>query len=99
MSAQNRASLLHVGTIVLTLKIKLGYGWGQQPLSQSRVTAVTVFAQWCTAHAAGAMSLQSVSVALGMKLMARSARAVMVRLGFTPRLTGKTDPSQIYMLR
>ena len=34
-----------------------------------------------------------------MKLIARSARAVMVRLGFTPRLADTTDPSQMYMLR
>jgi hypothetical protein len=33
----------------------------------------------------------------GMKLMALSANAAMVRLGFTPRLAATTDPSQMYM--
>jgi hypothetical protein len=32
-----------------------------------------------------------------MKLMARSVRAVMVRLGFTPKLAATTEPSQTYM--
>lgn len=31
------------------------------------------------------------------KLIARSASAVMVRLGFTPRLAATTEPSQTYM--
>ncbi len=33
----------------------------------------------------------------GMKLIARSAKAVIVRLGFTPRLAAITEPSQMYM--
>src|ERR1035441_8880653 len=34
-----------------------------------------------------------------MRLMARSVRAQMVRLGFTPRLAEITEPSQTYMFR
>src|SRR5208337_251281 len=44
-----------------------------------------------------AASSQAVSAAGGMKLMARSVRAVMVRLGFTPKFAATTDPSQTYM--
>lgn len=33
----------------------------------------------------------------GMKDIARSARAVIVRLGLTPRFAETTEPSQIYM--
>jgi hypothetical protein len=43
------------------------------------------------------VSSQAVSAAGGMKLMARSASAVMVRLGLTPRFAATTDPSQMYM--
>ncbi len=46
---------------------------------------------------ASAVSFQAVSAAGGMKLRARSASAVMVRLGLTPRLAATTDPSQMYM--
>ena len=42
-------------------------------------------------------SFQSVSAAGGIKLIARSASAVMVRLGLTPRLAATTDPSQMYI--
>lgn len=44
-----------------------------------------------------ALSFQPVSVAGGIKLMARSVSAVIVRLGLTPRLADTTDPSQIYI--
>src|SRR5208283_3435165 len=44
-----------------------------------------------------AWSFQAFSAAGGMKLMARSVRAVIVRLGFTPRFAATTDPSQTYM--
>lgn len=33
---------------------------------------------------------------LGIKLMARSASAVMVRLGFTPKFEGTIEPSMMY---
>ena len=42
-------------------------------------------------------SFHPVSSAGGIKLIARSASAVMVRLGLTPRLAATTDPSQMYM--
>jgi len=41
--------------------------------------------------------LQASSATGGIKLIARSASAVMVRLGFTPRLAPTTDPSQMYI--
>lgn len=44
-----------------------------------------------------AESFHRVSTAEGMKLIARSASAVMVRLGLTPRLAATTDPSQMYI--
>ena len=50
-------------------------------------------------ESAGAHHAASSSVApalAGMKLMARSASAVMVRLGFTPRLAESIDPSTTY---
>jgi hypothetical protein len=42
-------------------------------------------------------SSHDISAAGGMKLIARSVSAVMVRLGFTPRLAETTDPSQMYI--
>ena len=47
--------------------------------------------------ASPAPSFQFVSAAGGMKLIARSVRAVMVRLGLTPRFAATTDPSQTYI--
>ena len=44
-------------------------------------------------------SFQLVFPAGGTRLIARSASAVMVRLGLTPRFAARTDPSQMYMLR
>jgi hypothetical protein len=38
-----------------------------------------------------------VAEAGGIKLIARSVIAVMVKLGFTPRFADTTEPSQIYM--
>ena len=46
-----------------------------------------------------ALSFHAVSLAEEIRLIALSARAVMVRLGFTPRFVDTTDPSQMYMLR
>jgi hypothetical protein len=46
-----------------------------------------------------AKSFHCVAFAGGIRLIARSARAVIVRLGLTPRLLAKTEPSQMYMLR
>jgi hypothetical protein len=46
-----------------------------------------------------AASFHCVSFAEGIRLIARSASAVMVKLGLTPRLLAKTEPSQMYMLR
>jgi hypothetical protein len=44
-----------------------------------------------------AESLHEVLLAGGIKLIARSAKAVIVRLGLTPRLAATTEPSQMYM--
>jgi hypothetical protein len=42
-------------------------------------------------------SFHSVFTAGGIKLIARSESAVMVRLGLTPRLAATTEPSQMYI--
>ena len=47
--------------------------------------------------ACSAASFQVVPDAGGIKLMARSVRAAIVRLGLTPRLAATTEPSQTYM--
>jgi len=47
--------------------------------------------------AVAAISSHADSQALGIKLIARSVKAAIVRLGFTPRLAEMTDPSQTYI--
>lgn len=46
-----------------------------------------------------ATSFHCVSLAVGIRLIARSASAVIVRLGLTPRLLASTEPSQMYILQ
>ena len=46
-----------------------------------------------------AASFHRVAFVGGIRLIARSASAVIVKLGLTPRLLAKTEPSQMYMLR
>ncbi len=52
---------------------------------------------WAVDAVLSAESFHAVSEAGGMKLMARSLNAVMVRLGLTPRLPAITEPSHTYM--
>ena len=42
-------------------------------------------------------SFHEVLLTGGIKLIARSAKAVIVRLGLTPRFAATTEPSQMYM--
>src|SRR5208283_2853295 len=49
---------------------------------------------WTTSPAESSQWLFS---AAGIKLIARSASAVIVRLGLTPRFAATTDPSQTYI--
>ena len=53
----------------------------------------------CVAEELVAASFHRVSFAGRIRLIARSASAVIVRLGLTPRLLARTEPSQMYMLR
>lgn len=61
---------------------------GKQP----DASAIRSFTNKAPVHA-----FQSVSAAGGIKLMARSVTAQMVRLGLTPRLAARTEPSQMYI--
>lgn len=69
----------------------------QRPSCKIHGTVPTAFTQWAFAvvdelnpqhHAEDQLEAFG-----GMKVMARSVMAVIVRLGFTPRLAGTADPS------